>query len=529
MEEKIKQYFPYEKIREQQAVALREAASFLNSEKKYFIIEAGTGVGKSAIGYTLNKILENNSEFDDGAIFITTQKILQDQYMRDFSKFGMRSINSSSNFQCKFFKKNTCAQSLRLLNNTKKGSKFWNCCTIGCNYKKAKSDFIDGNIGVTNFPYFLAETQYSGKIKPKKLLVLDEAHNIPSELSKFVEVVVTSNFCQKFLKLKIPKFNSQRESFEWVRDVYIKKLDGKFKHMKNTIDSLNLDTQVSELLQITRQFELVDKHLCKMRRFVSVYSEENWVYNIIADPHKIEFKPIDVSNFCREMVFNYGDKVVLMSATIMDKDKFCEMVGIKKEEAGFISIKSPFDKNNRPILYCPAGKMNKSNLDNTLPTLIKSIKAIMNNHKGEKGIIHCHTFKIANYIKKNIRSNRLLIHNSENRNQILKKHISSKSPTILLSPSMTEGVDLADDISRFQILCKVPYPYLGDKLIKKKMNKWKWWYSLETAKTIVQSIGRSVRNSDDFAVTYILDEDWGYFFNKNKSVFNEDFISCILR
>ena len=94
---------------------------------------------------------------------------------------------------------------------------------------------------------------------------------------------------------------------------------------------------------------------------------------------------------------------------------------------------------------------------------------------------------------------------------------------------MTEGVDLADDISRFQILCKVPYPYLGDKLIKKKMNKWKWWYSLETAKTIVQSIGRSVRNSDDFAVTYILDEDWGYFFNKNKSVFNEDFRSCILR
>ena len=35
--------------------------------------------------------------------------------------------------------------------------------------------------------------------------------------------------------------------------------------------------------------------------------------------------------------------------------------------------------------------------------------------KNEKGIIHCHTYKNANYLKKNIRSKRILVHNSENR------------------------------------------------------------------------------------------------------------------
>ena len=93
---------------------------------------------------------------------------------------------------------------------------------------------------------------------------------------------------------------------------------------------------------------------------------------------------------------------------------------------------------------------------------------------------------------------------------------------------MTEGVDLKDDISRFQIICKVPYPYLGDKLVKKRMYKWRWWYPLQTAKSIVQSVGRSVRSAEDHAVTYILDDDWNRFFSKNSHMFPEDFKKSIV-
>jgi Rad3-related DNA helicase len=175
----------------------------------------------------------------------------------------------------------------------------------------------------------------------------------------------------------------------------------------------------------------------------------------------------------------------------------------------------------------PVGKMSAAQIDQTLPRLKQAVEEILKNHKNEKGIIHCHTFKIANFLKRNIKSNRLLIHNSENREQILRKHIDSKKPTVILSPSMAEGVDLKDDISRFQIICKVPFPYLGDKLVRKRMNKWKWWYPLQTAKKIVQSAGRSVRNSEDHAVTYILDSDWGYFFSRNKEFFPDDFKDVI--
>ena len=94
---------------------------------------------------------------------------------------------------------------------------------------------------------------------------------------------------------------------------------------------------------------------------------------------------------------------------------------------------------------------------------------------------------------------------------------------------MTEGIDLKDDSSRFQIICKVPYPYLGDKLVKKRMNRFPGWYNLQTAKTIIQSAGRSVRNSEDHAATYILDSDFQRFFGRNKALFSSDFKECLVK
>ena len=45
---------------------------------------------------------------------------------------------------------------------------------------------------------------------------------------------------------------------------------------------------------------------------------------------------------------------------------------------------------------------------------------------------------------------RILIAYGEDRDKMLKKHISSKEPTVLLSPSMSEGVDLKGNLSKFQ-------------------------------------------------------------------------------
>ena len=91
------------------------------------------------------------NDLKPGGNFLTTQKILQEQYTRDFKHLGMNSVYSSTNYKCKFHKQNTCGESSRLLRTAQKGDKFWNTCMFNCPYKKAKTSFIDGALLGHNF------------------------------------------------------------------------------------------------------------------------------------------------------------------------------------------------------------------------------------------------------------------------------------------------------------------------------------------------------------------------------------------
>ena len=533
-------FFPFGKIRDQQREAIEFALREFEEGKKFVIIEAGTGVGKSAIGVTIaramSKWLPQNDAYKPGAYFITTQKILQEQYLDDFGgcKGSMTSIKSSSNYQCKFHKKQSCGEGQRLVRlEQDKTSKFFRTCSFSCNYKEAKGKFMESQESITNFSYFLAETTYSGKLLPRDVLVVDEAHNSDTELSKFIEVSISEKFAQTVLNLQMPKtLNNEQAAFSWIKNVYLVKLSSHLKHIESMFEQhAGLREKVKEFENLSRQIEMLDKHMCKVNRFIELFDEDNWVLNVAeTDEQKtrrLEFKPIDISQYSDQSLFKFGQKVLMLSATILNHRAFCESLGIPLEQAAFISLPSPFPIDNRPVLVSSIGKMSASEIDNTLPQLAEAIRRILAAHPKEKGIIHCNSYKISNYIMKSIKSNRLLTHKSENREDVLNQHISSKEPTVLVTPSMTEGIDLKGDLSRFQILCKVPYPYLGDKLVQKRMRKWSWWYPLQTAKTIIQSLGRSIRSADDYAVSYILDSDWDRFYGQQRDMFPESFRDSI--
>jgi Rad3-related DNA helicase len=51
----------------------------------------------------------------------------------------------------------------------------------------------------------------------------------------------------------------------------------------------------------------------------------------------------------------------------------------------------------------------------------------------------------------------------------------------------------------------------------------KSWYDYQTAKTMIQAIGRIIRNENDYAETYVLDADWQAYFSRNQKMFPVDF------
>lgn len=528
-------HFPYSRVRNEQDTSIKFALdAFTTQNKKFVILELGTGCGKSAIGLTVSRCMLENRLADDvylpGSYVLTTQKVLQEQYLHDFAPPAGKlvSIKSASNFQCEFAAGNTCGESLRLLKTEQKGSPFWKKCMHDCAYKREKERFLLSPESITNYSYFLAETMYGGKITPRDLLILDEAHNCESELSKFIEVIISEKFAKDILKLTWPVTENPTKVVEWLTSTYEPTLRLHLEKTQKLIQKFDMKEKINEFKAISTQIELLDKHICKLQRFLAMWSDDNWVLNIVHPQNdrsmkKFEFKPVNVGPYSDELLFKYGKKVLMMSATIVNRDVFCQTLGLDQNDVAFISMDSPFPIDNRPIYYAPVGNMGQNDIDASLPKLVEMIKLILEQHKGEKGIIHTHTFKIANYIKQNIRSNRLIVHDSLNRDEMVRKHMDSTKKTVLVSPSLSEGIDLKDDLSRFQIICKLPYPYLGDKLVKKRMAQLNLWYAYQTAKTIVQSAGRSVRNETDHAVTYILDGNWDKFFGQNSNLFPESF------
>lgn len=550
-----REYFPFPSIRQEQIDAINFALNaFLNNKKRFVIAEIGTGGGKSAIGITLARYLAEHGgktfshNVDDekiettGAYVLTTQKILQSQYMDDFGPSSgrnlMRSLKSANNYQCRFYNDQTCAESRRLLKQLGSqivGTDFHKCCRGTCPYTLDKQEFLEFPIGITNFSYFLAETMYAKQLAPRALLVIDECHNIESELGKFIEVTFSERFAKTVLNAKIPKLDDAASVFTWIKTGYKKAVAKIMGEIEKKIAIHFSSGGATGIADLSKRYEMLDKHLCKINRFIEVYNPDNWVMNPIKSPQgesrggrKFEFKPVDVSAFGHEHLYRFGNRVVLMSATIVDKDTFCKSVGIDISETEFIHIPSPFPIVNRPIHYLGVGSMSRDNIESTLPQMTKVVQELLDLHKNEKGIIHCVNYKIAQHLSEAIKSPRLLLHDSQNREETIEYHLSSPDPTVLISPSMTEGVDLADNASRFQILCKVPFPYLGDKVIQLRKARIPTWYTCQTARAVIQAFGRSIRNDKDHATSYILDSDWERFYRTSRALFPDEFSAAIM-
>ncbi len=120
----------------------------------------------------------------------------------------------------------------------------------------------------------------------------------------------------------------------------------------------------------------------------------------------------------------------------------------------------------------------------------------------------------------------IFVDSSQDKLPALELHRASPLPTVLVSPSLREGVDLPDDFLRFQVITKMPYPDLGDPWTAGRRARDQRWYALETAKALVQAYGRSCRGADDYGTTYILDAQFATFVQQYRVLLPEWFLDA---
>jgi Rad3-related DNA helicase len=225
---------------------------------------------------------------------------------------------------------------------------------------------------------------------------------------------------------------------------------------------------------------------------------------------KVELKPLDTSGYSKD-VFEKCTKTLMMSATILDPKAYCRSLGLAYDEVKFIRVESELQEVKANIVM-----------------VIDNLMALYRNHKG---VIHTTSYEQLNFIKENIsqtNKRRLLVTDPEiQRDEVIAEHVNSTKPTVLISPSLHTGLDLKDDLSRFQIITKVPYPNKGDRWTNEKRKIDEEWYYWQTALKLIQGYGRSIRSKEDWAKTYVLDSAFGYFVKKNKNILPDWFTQAI--
>ena len=494
---KIDDFFPFDSYRKGQLEALRAIVdAFDNEGYKYVTLHAPTGSGKSPMAIALAKYYEKKDEYQSN--ILTIQKILQDQYVDSFPQ-TVFPLKGRSGYKCNHISASSGDNCLEGPCRTKKVS------NPECPYTNARKVAMDHPCVVHNFhSYYYNTSGNMWSMRKRGLMVIDEAHNIEQTCLDFMEFEITNaNRPMEIPIFSLPhQYESLMQSEKQIAFDRIRALD-------------DLPELSKEQL---REKELHNGFIEKVNRYFRTKNENQYVvdYHDMKNHQKVVFKPVLVGDFVRGAFLSGPERVLMMSATLIDKEQFCKGIGLDPDEVKHIVVPNSFPARNRPIVKKYAGSMSFKTKDDTLPQMIPVLESLLKKYPNTKGIIHTHSESNATYIKHNLFDPRLTFRRDYRTvKQMMDVH-SQKHASIIVASGLREGLDLDEDLGRLQILMKVPYPSLGEKRVKIKMKMDNEWYGYITSMFFVQTIGRCVRSETDKAHTYLLDKDFGRFFGMNK-------------
>lgn len=504
----ILDYWPIESApREEQISALNWIQS---STKKYKVLEAPVGSGKSLIGVTYSRWKAGGAieAANHKGFILTPQKILQQQYMNEFSTNELiqaKQLFGKSNYMCE---KGPVPCSI--------GESVLKCnCTC---YKAKRNELAQSPTAIMNYASAFSFFTYTGVLKPRKTMVIDECHNLETVLVDFNTVSITESRCGK-LGIAFPGqdiMGSAESALDWINQALLPHLHDAIEDLAAQIeDAVEGDPSVAGLAKEMQANLNLAGAVCSVPQLLEKFEEQYIIYQ--ATDREWTIKPLYAKGGFAN-IKPYAEDFLLMSGTIPNKEQFCHDLGIELADVDFMSLDSAFPAENRPVVFLPVMKMNyqwSSDVDG-LSNMENMLNTILSMHATENGVIHTASFAVAKWVIEVLErkgTHKVYHHNptdgeTTDREVAIKNFLNATQPSILVSPSVTEGLDLKGDLGRFNIVAKLPFPFLGDAWIKRRMEISNQWYTQRTLIDLMQACGRTTRSNTDSSTFYILDSSW---------------------
>lgn len=478
----------------------------VNSDKKYFVLRAPTGSGKSLMGVVTGLDLGVKT------YYVVHNIQLQEQVINDFPFVAQ--VKGRANFKCLA---SMIGESCDPGRNCASGKK----CRYKyeCDYMVQKAAAQESKFVVFNYAYFLAimNSKYGGFEDPG-LVILDEAHIADSALSGYVNFDISRRQLDANNLIFPDKGADVYEWLEYLRDESEYKIDGLKEQLKGNPN----DEKVGGINQDIKRLKTINYK----SSFLIDNIDDDWIIEMFSDKYtdRIKFVPVWVNKFSH-LLLGHADKYLLMSATISKLDM--ELLGINEDNMEFLDMPSTFDPYNMPVKYYGFEKINRNTDRASLTTVIDGL---IKRHPDEKGVLHTVSYSLSKYIIEHSKHDARMISNSaeelytdalilDRRGEAISEFLESDYPSILVSPSVETGLDLKDDLGRWQIICKVPFASLGDKIVIRRKEDRPIWYTSDAINRIVQGSGRVCRSASDHGITYIIDKNLSWLVKRHQYMF----------
>ena len=574
--------------RQGQADMAEEVAYAIN-EEQHLVVEAGTGIGKT-FAYLVPAMVSGQK-----VIISTGTKTLQDQlYHRDLpliSKAIGRPIATAllkgrSNYLClnrlelastndKFISRDlglvrqwrhqTATGDKTELADVPETSMVWPIVTstidncLGrkcpdyqdCHVMKARQTAQESDLIVINHHLLLAdltmkEEGFAEFLPDTKVMILDEAHQIPDLAAQFFGVSVGNieleRLCNELLVIAIPlnqplvlrRIDLLKKAIRQLLIAAPKK-EGRYEFaqiqteviisIKNICEALkNLGQVLMPLVDmadtIEKKYELTELYFNRMSSILDQdYGDGlRWV-DIKSRSLRLNLTPLDVGVKLRELFLKSKKSWIFTSATLAIGEDFSHF----KERIGLVgameaSFPSPFALEDNALIYLPSGlpepshlKFTEKMLEATLPLLKLVSGGIFFLFTSHHALSKAKTWFKA---KQKILNGRLLLVQGDSpRDDMLKKFRADGNAILLGTGSFWEGVDVRGEALNMVVIDKLPFRSPADPLmmarleyIKKNGGNGFIEHQLPTAVlALKQGVGRLLRDEEDYGLVVLCD------------------------
>ncbi len=395
-----------------------------------------------------------------------------------------------------------------------------------CPYYRAKWNAAHRPVAVMTLAYmFLASTAeedpinttwrlVKGRFPPRDLLIVDEAHGAADFAANFISLTLSKNTLRgveawkatwKELSPQALKVRNEEEASDFIRYSLVEELHKDIRVLEEIARNPRQKAKADrDRVRIASLIERAEMALADMQR------GNPWAIDPRKKEKKLVLQPVLIGPFLKRRLWNRAGRYLMSTATVLDPNLFLKELGLQDLEPAIMRIPSIFPPERSPVINATAGPLTRKYRQANLPGALKALCGILDKEKG-RGLVHCHSYENSAYIKDHLPpryKHRLTFHESRDRTDVLEAWLEDgKEGSVLVSVAMTEGLDLKDELARWAVIFKVPYPFLGDKRVARRIRlpDGRHWYRLAALRTIIQAAGRIVRSEEDEGRIYILD------------------------